>query len=164
MGLTEFQNFIGKHIKEISVLSGDLKHNADLNKYYMFSEVGCNFYTETYHNVTITTNDQDIIKDIKIYIHEIIDKTFYDTFNDNYGLPSKIMVVDTISVPSFGRLEGNGHLGSYSMKRSISLKKGNFEDKPVLLIWNKKDFQIRIFLRYDIKISEISFRLPTDKF
>lgn len=164
MGEKEFQNFIGKHIKEISVINRDkLKHNGDLNKYYLSTKVGYEFYSKTYNNLTVSTNDQDIIKNITIYVNGIIDKTFYAAFINSYGLPTNIMVIDTIKAPCGTRYSGDGQLGSYSMEQATSLKKGNFEDKPVLLIWDKKDYQIRFFLRYDIKISEIKFTLATGK-
>lgn len=163
MGATEFQNFIGKDIKEIKrINSFKLEHNKELNKYYVVSETGFKFYGKTYNNLTITTDDQDIIKDITIYINGIIDKVFYDTFNNNYDLPSDIRVVDTVKFIS--ESEAKEGLGAYVKNEILFTKKGEFEDKPIVLIWNKNNYQIRFFLRYDINISEIKFNLPTDKF
>ena len=165
-GDTKFENFIGKDIETFKAINSPLKHRDDLNKYYMFSEVGYEFYGKTYHNATITTDNENIIKDITIYMNGIVDKTFYDVFNNNYGAPSDILVVDyakEVSRREEKREEKVEEELSATAKKVISfMKKGKFEDKPQYLIWNKKGYQIRIFLRYDIKMSEIKFTLPTD--
>lgn len=159
IGETEFQDYLGKHIKEINTINkGKLKHNTDLKRYSLFSEVGLEFYNKKYHNLTISTNGQDTIKEITLFINGIIDNTFYDNFNGSYGLPNSILVIDLEKDIKKSEVRFNNGLSSTVKKQTISLKEGIFEEKPQTLTWNKNDYQIRFFFRYDIKMTIISFR------
>jgi len=118
------------------------------------------FFDKPYNHVFINTNDQDIIRDITIYIDGIIDRPFYDTFINHYGEPNSIQIIDEIKPIS----KGVGDFNEDLEKRFISTKEGAFEDKPLYMLWNKKHYQIKILLKHRTSKTEITFRLPTNTF
>ncbi len=158
MNTIEYEFFIGKHVNEFSVIN-ELKRErkTNFNKYYMFSKKGKIFCGKTFNHLTIKTNNQEIIEDITLYFPVILDKTFYSSLTNRYGLPSQIRVADTIT--RSGKVHKD-ELVSYSMDQTTSLKEGNFDDKPIIVLWEKEDYQIRLFFKYEINVSEIEYSLP----
>ncbi len=162
MAFSDFQNLLGKHISEIDIHGNNPKPTSHINKYYMLIDSYTEFYGIPYNYMIINTNNQDIIKDITIYISGVINRPFYDAFIDSYDNPKSIQITD--KVKSISKSDGKGQFSRNSEKRFLTTKEGTFEEKPLYILWEKKGYQIKILLKHNMDTSEISFSLPTKEF
>ncbi len=149
-----FEDLLGKSIsKAETYCNGDMTSEGNMH-WIWNSKLG--FLEKPYNHITMTTNENNTIISITLYIPEIIDKTYFERICERYGNVNRILVIDKLiseekSVFRNQRLEDGKYL----------LKDGSFDDKPFYLYWNKKDFQIRVCLDYNNGLTTILFREPT---
>lgn len=162
MKTPNFENFIGKSIEKLDVIkNATIDHNKELNIYTIHSETHYDYCGSYYRGFTATTNSKAIIQDITVYIHSIIDTNFYNAFINDYGLPNEIKVEDYKIVEREkldNKLPKEG-LSAEAIKTFISFKEGSFDENPHLIKWYKENYQIQIFIKREINITEIKFSL-----
>lgn len=157
MKTPNFENFLGKPIKEFNIIeNATIKHDSIFNIYVIHSEKKYPFFGNTYNGYTVSVNKKDIVKDITLYINKIIDSSFYDNFTSEYGLPSETKVESSRTVK---KEKFKNDLSTEIKETNISFKKGNFDENPHLIKWYKENYQIQIFIKREINITEIKFSL-----
>jgi len=169
MNFKEFENLIGKDISTANyILATDFDNKAlGGNLYFSNSDVSNYFYGMPYKVISIKTNDMGVIEAITIVFLGVIDRSFYDTFILDYGEPNTIQVIDgrdDIGKWTKPDVKEEGDIEQSVRKVTLIMKEGKFEDNPLFMIWNKKRYQIRTLLKYEQNMSEITFRIPTNKF
>ena len=167
MDFKEFENLIGKdisHARQILLHEGFEYHNTlEINLYT--SDSHHDFYTMSYNMISIITDEKNMLKSVTIHFHQIIDSNFYDSFIINYGNPDTIQVIDRHDfVGEWTKEEEEERIEHRVRKNTLIMREGKFEENPLLIIWNKKDYQIKALLKHEQSISEITFRESTDKF
>ncbi|MCB0744779.1 MAG: hypothetical protein KDC67_12800 [Ignavibacteriae bacterium] len=165
MDILKFENLLGKHVSTAKDFTGcDFNgnniqgKNFTMNIYTNDELINKYFYGMKYNFITILTDDQEIIQSITIHFYELINREFYDTFNKDYGKPDHIQVVEnrrTVS-ESFGK-----GFFQHLKKSTFDLREGTFEENPLYIIWKRKHFQIKAFLRQQ-NMSEITFSISAD--
>jgi len=153
-----FENFIGQHIDDVSIF--DIKPIGNDNNYSILIESDKDLYGVKYNHINLNTDDEGRIKEITIFFSETVNKKFYEKIVDYYGIPNKIEVSDNLMSES----KGTTKKGRKLTKRFYTIKDGSFEDKPFNILWNKKNYQVKIVLKHEINKSEIIFRLPKKEF
>ncbi|MDG1810337.1 MAG: hypothetical protein P8H13_00170 [Polaribacter sp.] len=160
-----FQDFIGKNIKELNILHNVKtrhRHVMEKNKHYMSSEIPYYFYDKVYSKLKVSTDKHNIIQDITIYIHGLIDENFYNSFNNDYGIPDEILIEKDTTIINDNKLEGD--ISSRATSWLTTFKKGTFQENPLLIKWYKGKYQIVCFLKREINVTEIRFSIPRDDF
>lgn len=163
MNFTKFENLLGKHILETkNTFDIDFENNND-NIYYATLNDYKEFYGISVDYIIVITDERDIINSITIYYNEVVDKRFYKSFISDYNSPTTIQVVEKIEVISKSSNVFDSIIQNVE-KRFLKTTEGSFDEKPLYMLWDKKDYQIKILMRYSQNKSEITFRLPTSKF
>ena len=77
--------------------------------------------------------------------------------------PSSLQIAESRkTISSRETPRGSKGEGSRTVKKSIlKTRDGSFEEKPLYILWNRKDFQIEILIKHDQGLSKIFFRRPT---
>jgi hypothetical protein len=157
MKTPNFENFLGKHIKEFNIIeNATIKHDSIFNTYVIHSEKKYDFFGNTYNGYTVSVNNKNIVNDITLYINKIIDSSFYDNFTSEYGIPNETKVGGSRVVK---KEKFKDDLSTEIKETNISLKKGSFDEKPHLIKWYKENYEIQIFIKREINITEIKFSL-----
>ena len=90
-----------------------------------------------------------MVKGIIIHFNSIIDHSFYDAFVLDYGNPDTIQVIDGYnSIGEWTKDDPNHRV----RKITYIMKEGEFEDEPLFMIWNKKDYQVKILIKREQNI------------
>jgi hypothetical protein len=156
MKIPSFENYLDKHISEANIIkNATIDHNTELNIYTIHSETHYDYCGSYYRGFTATTNSKAIIQDITVYIHSIIDTNFYNAFTNQYGLPNEIKVEDYRTIKK-ERFEDES---TEVTEIFTSLKEGSFDENPHLIKWYKENYEIQIFIKREINITEIKFSL-----
>ncbi len=157
---------LGKDIKEAKkILQTDFTINDPTyfpNIFFSKLEVVRKFHEIPYSYISLKLDDAKKIQSITIHFTKKVDNTFYNSLIPYYGKPSKIHVVDTKTVSEgYGDSEFKPHL-----KQSIiTTREGTLEENPIAIFWNKKTYQIKVLNEFGTLFgSDLTFRLPTDKF
>ena len=166
MHFNEFENLLGKHISVTEkAIGNDFDNKLFGDEFYYIEDefIKKDFYGMSYNCVSITTNEKDIVQSISVHFRKVIPREFYDSFIKKYGEPNNIQIIENRQVISEG-MNKDPNFKAYLKKSTFDLREGTFEEKPLYIIWKKEQFQIKAFLRHKQNISEITFRIPTDKF
>ncbi len=166
MDLIKPENLIGKKLKEVNLLLDANFNNYMLNKNLYFNSYGSekSFYSMFYNTLSIITNDDKEVISVTIHFNGIINDFFYNSFILDYNNPTTIQVIDSRKILSEETLNHKNNIQQHLKQREISLREGTFEEKPLFMLWNNKKFQIKVFIRHEQNISELTFRLPSDQF
>jgi hypothetical protein len=173
MTCINFEDLLGKHISYTEKITGydfeetnvNLKYSE--NKHYSIkSKIDDSLFEVKYlcgipyKFLFIQTDKTDIVQSITIYFQRLINRAFYDAFNEVYGIPSSMLVIEKRTVIS----ENNGEDETFSFqqhlrKSELELREGTFEENPLHIVWEKKKYMIKALLRHNQNISEITFSL-----
>lgn len=164
MDFREFQRLIGGNISEAyKAVDDSFKTDDNTHDIYFMASESYKFFYNTPAHYILISNDNNIVDSVTFYFHGIIDETFYNTFVNDFGAPSTIQVIENVETLSAGE-RTNDSFSQYLKKSFVETREGTFEEKPLYMIWNKKDYQIKILLKHKQNISEITFRLPKEEF
>ncbi len=171
-GLTnpvKFELLIGKSINEASeILETDFNNDGMLYKHIYFTHFKepRTFYNTPYRSVSLDIDRSDKITSITIHFTKYIDTVFYDSFSNHYGKPSKLLVVEERELKSESvDYNVDGSISKRISEKKLNFREGKFEENPLFIFWNKKEYQIKILNREGyMAVSELTFRLPTDQF
>lgn len=165
MHYTNFEYMLGKDIFDVEdILKINLKKNSfKKNDSEVVFHSNKGFINEPYLNtfynhLSIITNEDNKVQSITIHFRTIIDNSFYNLFNNKYGVPDSILIVENKKLESKITIKDKkGNINETLSKNTFDLKEGSFQEKPIYIIWKKKKFQIKAFLRYEQNISQITF-------
>ncbi|RNC84876.1 MAG: hypothetical protein ED556_09840 [Winogradskyella sp.] len=165
MNDTRLEKILGKDISDIKAqFNFELKENNfsknDFALVFHSNESYINepFYNMFYNHISIITNKKDKVQSITIHFREIIDYSFFNSFIENYGEPNSIQVIENRKRISKTTIKDEFGRASQTLTKNIfDLREGTFEEKPLHIIWQKSNFQIKVFLRHEQNISEITF-------
>ncbi len=154
--MVDLEELLGKHIDE-ALFVGTLSKIEGENQYWT-SKTNYQFLGKYIDIFSIITDDNLVIKDIILSLSEIIDKSFYDNINDEYGYPSNIGVFDKIS-----SVEESHYNGNVLRETRSSLKEGRFENARVIY-WCKTDYHMSVFLNWEKGFTMVHFKKPIEMF
>lgn len=166
MDFKEFEILIGKDISYANAVLTDAGFNYKrllaVNLYT--SDKYKLFYGMTYNMISIMTDEDEIVRDIVIHFQSMIDNSFYDLFSLNYGHPDTIQIIDGYDSVGDWKESDPGEEFSHRVRKvTLKTREGKFEENPLFMIWKKEGYQIKILMKQEQGISEITFRLPTEK-
>ena len=157
----EFEKVLGKHISIAEEVIGTDFENKLFGKsyYYLADElIKKNFCGMRYNMLTIITNEKDTVQSITVHFQKVIDRQFYDVFVEKYGKPDNIQIIENRQVESEDVIkDDNGKIVESLRKSTLSLREGRFEEKPLYIIWKKEIFEVKVFLKHEQNISEVTF-------
>lgn len=161
MNIFPFEELIGKNISEVkAILDKDFENKLFGEDFYYTRSKNIEFYYGIpYNNISIQTDVNKNIRSISIYFQEILDVNFYNSFIIDYGKPDNIQVIDSLTVEQ-EYFNPNNHTQNLKIGK-FKTKKGEFIENPIFIIWEKRDYQIKMFFRREQNNTEITFRLPT---
>ncbi len=166
MDFKEYESLIGKDISyaNLILIEEGFKYHKPLKNPFYTSDNYKWLCGIPYNMISIITDDKNIVTSITIHLHKLIDSKFYDLFIMDYGDPNTIQVIDGYDfIGKWTEEESEEGFGSKSRKITFKMKEGTFEENPLFMIWNKENYQIKVLLKDEQNISEITFRVPTDK-
>ena len=166
MDFITLENLLDKHISVAETNLGiDFKVNMykkddfEGRFYSNKDSVNIDFYGMHYNQMTINTDSRDMTESITIHFREVINNKFYSLFTEKYGNPDSILVIkDRQTVSETISKDNNGKINQHLRKSKIDLEEGTFEEKPLYIIWKKKSYEIKAFLRHEMGISEVTFK------
>ena len=178
MDFIKYENFLGEHITFAETITGNDFNKVNFNsedtefRYCSNSEYlrelidykAKDYYGMPYIDLFIKTDKIDKIQSVTIHFRKTIDRKFYDLFTNDYGEPNSILVIDKRNIISESTLrDDNNKVIQTSRKSELELKEGTFEDKPLYIIWEKDNYEIKALLRHKTGISEITFSSSEEK-
>ena len=163
----EFETLLGKHLsfaKEFTnndFKSNNFKSNNFEVKFYSNKDYTIkDFYGMSYNYITIMTNEKDTVQSITVHFRKIITRQFYDSIIKKYGEPNNIQVIENRQTESESTIkDDNGKIVERLSKSSFDLREGSFDESPLYIIWKKETFNIKVFLRHEQNMSEITFSI-----
>lgn len=158
-----FELLIGKPLLDAEQIIGcGFKSDPIGNKFYINKEFfNKSLYGISYNFVTIQTNKTDNIESVTVHLSEIMNSQFYNSFIQKYGEPISVLVVENRKKVSETKLKDD-EITQHLKKNTFDLREGNFEEKPLYIIWKKENYQIKAFLRHKQGITEITFEALTN--
>ena len=171
MDYINFEDLLGKHISVAEEITGNDFEEINVNtdnfekkQYSIKSNLDDspfdirNFYGISFKFLFVQTDKNDTVQSVTVYFHRLINREFYDAFNEAYGKPSSILVIEKRTVISEYNGEDEMHgFKQYLRKSELELEEGTFEEKPLYIIWQKEKYQIKALLRHEQNMSEITF-------
>lgn len=157
-----FEKFIGKEIPEVSNILNCVFENNLINKNFYYTEKPIEesfYYGIKYNVVSLTTDNDSFINSITIHFKEVINSDFYNLFIDDYGIPDSIKVVKSKKTIEIVEQNKNSSKSfNQKLKSSVlNTEEGKFEDKPLYISWKKQNYSIKILMRHEQNISDITF-------
>ena len=159
-----FYNLLGKNIlfaeKNLNCI---FEKSSDENIYYAFSPVKYGKGMQYNGTIILKTDEDDLINEVDINHGFVMGHEFYNKFVKCYGVPDSIKVIEKIEIIDQGRAK-DSDFDQYLKKSFLKMKDGTFDENPLYMIWEKKDYQIKIVNRYEQNLTQIIFRRPTKIF
>lgn len=154
-----FEDLIGKSLKEVNkIFDCDFKNNLIDERFYYSSLKDESFYYGFYYNfISLNLNEEQKVESITIHFKKIIDLNFYNLFINHYEEPSNIIVVKDKKIIDEINEENNNTFNQKIRQSILITEEGSFEDKPLYILWEKKNFKIKILMRYEQNICDITF-------
>lgn len=155
----QYEYLLGKNINEVE-LSGikPQKDNLISNKYLYLFDIPVKYHNNDIYTIFITTDENDKINQLKINLLALINESFFNVLVDQYGKPDNILIIDKVISNSGENLNPKSSYEQYVQKRAFKTREGNFQEKPIYIIWNKDDFQITFLMKYKQNTTEITFK------
>lgn len=150
-----FEDYLGKRIEDIKFEKSNYRVHYDDNKYSYFFVIPTPFYNNAIYASFLKFNEKKIITSVKINLISLVDKSTYAELVKLYGEPNHILVPDRLLYDS--NMNYNSSLGQTTRKKVIKTREGTFEEKPIFIIWKKRNFEIQVLMKYSKNVSEISF-------
>ena len=160
MKCTDYESLLGKHITNTEDILGSDFDNKLFEKYFYYvkdENIKKNLYGIDYNSISILTDKNEIVESVTIHFLSTINKDVYDQLILKYGLRNEIKVIEKKVIVSENKI--NNEVFSQEIKKSnVELRNGSFEENPLYIIWHKDNFEIIIFTRHNMGISEITFK------
>ncbi len=156
----QFETFLGK---PLTLIEKTIGHNLITKKFgdeLFYSSIEKKligqgeFNSMPIRQITVISNDQNIVQSISIYFTEVIEEGFLNAFIQNYGYPSDILSMDKKTVVS-----ESIHEGGELRKSEGNLITSTFQDKPLFIVWKKDQYQIKALLKHDQGTSMVTFSM-----
>ncbi|WP_194851410.1 hypothetical protein [Nonlabens antarcticus] len=158
---TKFEKMIGKHISIFEKATCCDFENKLFGKdfYYLDSSLKeKEYFTMNYNTLSVVVDENSTINSITIHFRNVLDKEFYNVFVEYYGAPDSIQTIKNKNVSSRSSYtDPDDNLSQYLTKSTFDLREGKFDENPLYIIWKKKNYQMRAFLRHNQNLSEITF-------
>ncbi|WP_452603055.1 hypothetical protein [Pontimicrobium sp. MEBiC06410] len=163
MNYIEFEKLLGQHTLVVEKAIGSDFDNTlyGEDSYFIKDEhVIKDFYGMSYNFISVVKTENDTLHSITIHFRDVINRQFFDTFNEKYGEPDNIQIIENRKVISRSTGKEKDIFHQKLTKSTFDLREGTFEEKPLFIIWKKENYHIRAFLRHKQNISEIRFGYP----
>jgi len=148
--------FLGKKIENLP-FNCTLKSKLEYSYIYELNLKGA-FLSVPFNKIRVVSNRRNIITEVSFCFLKVIDNSIFELYNNKFGYPDNILKPDKIVYNEEWENE------EFKSTKVVSkLKETSFENNPILIKWNKKDYQVRIFLKHELNISEVIFSLFPDK-
>lgn len=159
----KFENLIGEKLSKINlIMDTNFKNDLSSNKNLYFASFNSykEYYGMSYNMISTTVDKNNTITSLTIHFKSVINRNFFDLFNTDYNIPDKIYITGDKTITSDDKY-GNHHL----VQGELEIREGTFDEKPLLIFWNKKKYQIKVLNREGfLQTSDLTYRLPTDQF
>ena len=116
------------------------------------------FYDSKYNCLSIYKDDREVVHSITVHLLEVLNFKSFNLMVAQYGAPDHIWVATNTSMISETIEDSNPEFKQRLTKSEQDLREGTFEEKPLVIIWNKKDFEIKVLFRYEQNQSKITYR------
>jgi len=153
-----FESLIGKDVSYADqiLLDEGFENKKSSRNLYSILDKNKWFYSMPYNTISITPDENKMVRSIIIHFNSIIDLNFYDAFVLDYGNPESIQVFDGYdSIGEWTKDDPNQRV----RKTTYKLKEGKFEDEPLFMFWNKNGYQIKSLTKHKQNLSLISFSI-----
>ncbi len=163
-----FEKLLEEHISIFEkTIGNDFENKLHGENFYYISDeyIKKDFFNMKYNILTISSDENSMVKSISILFHKVIDRLFYDLFVGQYGEPTYIYGTSNIKVVSESHLKDeNDKILQTARKSTFDLIECGFDEKPIFILWKKDYYYIKAFLRHEQYISEISFSIDSPPF
>ena len=163
------EKYIGKQIEEL-IQFGDIDktfNKIDLlpnqNNYRILDLKSVEeFCGMSFNRLQITLDGNRIVQELSTAFPVIIDWLFYDKMIKCYGYPNTIQVIDKLikEKKTENNIEYNGGFNQSLKKRFVTTKEGEFENKPIFILWKKENYDIKLMFYYKENATQLTFRKP----
>ena len=117
------------------------------------------FYDSKYNCLSIHKKEgREIVNSITVHLLEVLNFKTFNSLVAQYGAPDHIWVATNTSMISETINDSNPEFKQRLTKSEHDLREGTFEEKPLVIIWNKGDFEIKVLFRYEQNQSKITYR------
>ena len=116
------------------------------------------FYDSRYNCLSIHKDDREVVHSITVHLLEVLNFKTFNSLVAQYGAPDHIWVATKTTLISETSDDSNPEFKQRLTKSEHDLREGTFEEKPLVIIWNKKDFEIKVIFRYEQNQSKITYR------
>lgn len=116
------------------------------------------FYDSKYNCLSIHKDDREVVNSITVHLLEVLNFKSFNLMVTQYGAPDHIWVATKTTLISETIDDSNPEFKQRLTKSEQDLREGTFEEKPLVIIWNKKDFEIKVLFRHEQNQSKITYR------
>jgi hypothetical protein len=163
----KFEDFLGRNISDFTILFDvDFRRNTFNKNDFIFTfhsninYINEPFYDIFYNHITITTDENNIIKTITLHFREVINREFYNSLNYEYGEPNAIQIISNRKLESKTIIKDeHGKTIETLKKNTFDLREGSFEEKPLFILWEKESFQLKALLKHNQSRSQMTFSI-----
>ncbi len=145
---SDFEYLLYKHINE--VVDAELLYDESLPYSKVYTVKGeFRFMGEFYQTLYLSTDKNDTIQNFSFAMNRIVDRSFYDEMVKEYGSPVVMYKSGEIISEDTGHIGGTETNPGILSKSTLAIRKEcSFEEKPTSIIWDKKDYKIKVFIKY----------------
>ncbi len=148
-----YELLLGEDISEVLINNSKFELVNDSIYYSIFYENPIEYFNNSiFCFFSITKNDK--IDELKIQLVDLIDEDFFNSLVNQYGKPDSILIIDKIIKISETI---DDKTKAEFVKNEIKTKVGTFQEKPLYIIWDTEEFQIKILMKYKQRKTEITF-------
>jgi len=165
MNLLNFQNLLNKHKSTAeSLLSNDFDNKIFGKKfYYTKSNENKYFKGIPYNIISLRIDEKDFVQSLTLHSNKLLTSNMYKSLIEEYGRPDSIQIIDTTKIKEI-KSSVSSNFKQELKKVEFKTRDGSFEDKPIFILWNKQNYQLKLFFRYELNKCEITFRIPSNQF
>ncbi|MBD0850445.1 hypothetical protein [Maribacter arenosus] len=153
------EEMLGKNITQFSD-SFVLLENDDKGNTYLLKDIECGFLSKSIDMIIVKTDTKNVILSVLTDFNRVIDKEFYDEMVDKFGDPTYIYRVADSEQKEIINHENGTQITSQKGK----LEKCRFEDKPLFIRWQEKDYQIDLTLYHKKDETQLNIRKKSNDF
>tara|TARA_B100000929_G_C15504885_1_gene418544 strand:+ start:808 stop:1311 length:504 start_codon:yes stop_codon:yes gene_type:complete len=158
----DFEMLLDKHISVFEqTIGGDYENLLFQKNFYYAQDLSKAKFIHgvQYSTVSVSLDEDERIKSITTQFREIIDSNFIKKIISKYGDPKNVLIIKNKQSESETLLKNeNGIITQRLIKSNYDLVEGNLNEKPVYIIWNNKNIELKLFFRYEQNISELTFK------
>ena len=157
----KFETLLGKSFAfAASCIGEEFINEPFLNNTYFLEKDSSykSYYDSKYNCLSIYKDDREVVNSITIHLLEVLNFKSFNLMVTQYGAPDHIWVATKTTLISETSDDSNPEFKQRLTKSEHDLREGTFEEKPLVIIWNKKDFEIKVLFRYEQNQSKITYR------